>query len=174
MTQKIMVWDDTLGRPVVSTQALNAGGYTLVADEFAVATAGQTIFNLATNILTPDHQIDVFVNGRLQREGGSHDYTIDYGIDRITFNSGVGENAIVQVRVFTESIIEFNYIVGGGGQSIFAAGGLTATQLVDVWINGRIMREGGSHDYIRDEANDEIEFNYTVPEYANVRIRLHN
>lgn len=175
MAQKLMVWDDVLGRPVVSTVELGAqGGFELIADEFTIATAGQTVFPVAQSITESEVLIDVYVNGRLVREGGSNDYTVDYVTDEVTFNNPLAENALVLVRVFTEAIIEFNYDVGVGGQSVFSATGLTAEQTVDVWVNGRLVREGGSNDYARDIGNEEIDFNYTVPENAHVRIRLHS
>ncbi len=67
-----------------------------------------------------------------------------------------------------------DFDVGVGGQSTFvmATGTVTADSIVDVYVNGRLMREGLTYDFSRNAANNQVVFNYTVPESAWVRVRI--
>jgi len=68
-----------------------------------------------------------------------------------------------------------DFDVGGGGQTLFQlAADIDGSQTIDVFINGRLQREGGSFDYTRDATNDRINTTFTVPENAWVRVRIHD
>lgn len=69
-------------------------------DDFDVSAGGQTEFT-STSDITTTNDVDVYVNGRLQREGVSNDYTRDAALDKITFNYTVPENAWVRLRVYS-------------------------------------------------------------------------
>ena len=70
------------------------------------------------------------------------------------------------------SVADFD--VGAGGATDFALGeDINSTQFIEVHVNGREQREGGSNDWTRDITNDKIIFNFTVPENAWVRIRVY-
>ena len=56
---------------------------------------GQTIF--AVTGLEVTSRLTVFIDGRLQREGGGFAYTRDAGADNITFSESVPEGSWVQV-----------------------------------------------------------------------------
>lgn len=69
-------------------------------DDYDVGVGGQTNF-VSTNDITASNKVDVFVNGRLQREGASHDYQRTPATNTISFNSTVPENAWVRIRVYS-------------------------------------------------------------------------
>lgn len=75
------------------------------------------------------------------------------------------------------TVLSFNdddYDVGVGGATDFVStSDITLTNQIDVYINGRLQREGASNDYTRDETLDKIVFNFTVPENAWVRLRVY-
>lgn len=58
------------------------------------------------------------------------------------------------------------------GQVDFSVSGLTASNLVDVWVNGLRQVEGGGEDYTRNVGANKITFNATVPANAVVKIRV--
>jgi len=76
------------------------------------------------------------------------------------------------------TVLSFNdddYDVGVGGATDFVSSNdITLTNQLDVYINGRLQREGVSNDYTRDAALDKIVFNFTVPENAWVRLRVYS
>lgn len=59
------------------------------------------------------------------------------------------------------------------GQTDFVVGTITSTQKIDVYVNGRMMREGGSYDFLRNVGTSKIIFNYTVPADAWIRVRVY-
>lgn len=79
-------------------------------------------------------------------------------------NSGVPSGAI-----FSDQ----DYDVGGDTTVFTTTGDITASNKVDVFHNGIMMREGGGHDYTRDAGTDQITFNFTVKNGAWVRIRIY-
>ena len=61
-----------------------------------------------------------------------------------------------------------------GDQTVFTTtGDITASNKVDVFHNGILMREGGSNDYSRNAGSDQITFTFTVKAGAWVRIRIY-
>jgi len=159
--------------PVISNRNLSYLGSQIVAsEEFSVGAGGQTLFQLTTDI-DATQKIDVSVNGRLKREGASHDYQRDAANNRIDFNYSVLEDGYVYIVIYSsDTISDSNYDVGVGGETEFSVIGLDDSKTLDVWVNGRLKREGSEHDYLRDSANEKITFNYTVLQGAWVRVRL--
>ena len=69
--------------------------------------------------------------------------------------------------------IDQDYDVGGGGQANFTVTQtFSAPSLIDVSVNGIIQREGSSYDFQRNTSLNRLEFNYTIPQNAWVRIRV--
>ena len=68
-----------------------------------------------------------------------------------------------------------DYDVGGGGQANFVVtnGTFSASTYIEVRINGQEVREGASHDFQRNVSLNRIDFNFTVPQNAWVRVRLY-
>lgn len=65
-----------------------------------------------------------------------------------------------------------DFDIGAGGVvEVTVSADLTVTTSIDVFINGKLTREGATKDWTRDIVNDKILFNYTVPENAWVRVR---
>jgi len=74
------------------------------------------------------------------------------------------------INIFSED----DFDVGAGGQTDFTSSyDITSTNKVDVYLNGRLEREGASNDYTRDAALNKIIFNFTIPENAWVRVRVY-
>ena len=48
----------------------------------------------------------------------------------------------------------------------------TTISKIDVWVNGQMQREGASFDFQRDATLNKINFTYSVPASAWVRVRL--
>lgn len=66
-----------------------------------------------------------------------------------------------------------DFDVGVGGQSIFTtANAFTVDTKIEVQINGIHYFEGAGRDWQRTVATSRITFNFTVPQYAHVQIRL--
>jgi hypothetical protein len=83
---------------VDSGQLLSAGS-TIVDQNYDVGGGGQTEF-ITTQSFTVSSQIDVWVNGRLQRELAGNDYTRNAALSKITFTYTVPENAWVRIRIY--------------------------------------------------------------------------
>lgn len=68
--------------------------------ETTTSTAGQAVFAF---VHQPDDEFFVYVNGILQRPGGSYDYTSDANRDTITFTFGLSANDVVEILAFHNS-----------------------------------------------------------------------
>lgn len=66
-----------------------------------------------------------------------------------------------------------DFDVGVGGQSQFTIGIITASTYIEVLVNGVANREGATFDYQRTVASSRIDFNFTVPQDAWVRIKVY-
>lgn len=66
-----------------------------------------------------------------------------------------------------------DYDVASDMTTFTATGDITASNKVDVFHNGLLMREGASNDFTRNAATDQITFNFTVKTGAWVRIRIY-
>ena len=54
---------------------------------------------------------------------------------------------------------------------VFTAG-LTDSDEIDVWVDGRAKREGASHDFTRDSGTDKIVFNSGLNADSIVKVRV--
>lgn len=115
----------------------------------------------------------VWIDGVLQREGGSYDYTADAATNTITLNTpAVGTETLTVYKIRADDITGFvrtDWLVGLGGQAVFAFAHEEDTQL-QVYRNGILQREGGSHDYISSYAADTVTFTSTIPQNDTVTI----
>jgi hypothetical protein len=171
MTQVIVVRDTVEGKTVFSDTTIADLSSGIVAEESFSATAGQTVFQLASNI-NATQTIDAYIDGRKQEEGGGAAWTRNDSLDQITFTEGVTLSSWVFFRIFQNALAEFNFTVPGGGQTIFPVGGLETNSIVTAYIDGRLQREGASHSYTRDAVADTITFSETVSEGSWVQIVL--
>lgn len=76
------------------------------------------------------------------------------------------------------SVVQFvdnDFDVGGGGQSAFIAGSGTvgASNKIDVYWNGKLLREGAGYDYTRNTGANKIDTTVTIPSGAWVRVRVY-
>lgn len=69
-----------------------------VDEDFSVVTPVTFVTPVAT--VNATGKIDVWVNGLMQREGATHDFTRNTSLNRIVFNYTVPQNAWVRVRIF--------------------------------------------------------------------------
>jgi hypothetical protein len=66
-----------------------------------------------------------------------------------------------------------NFDVGAGGQANFVVTRVfDANSTIDVSVNGKLLREGSSYDYVRNVGLNRIEATFTVPQNAWVKIRV--
>lgn len=100
-----------------------------VQNEFATATAGQTVFNLTTMTYAPGtNNLNVYVNGLKQYVGTNYTET---NSTRVTFTSGLTAGAKVEFTTATTvSSAEVTPIALGGTGAITAAGARTNLGLV--------------------------------------------
>jgi hypothetical protein len=168
MTQYAVVWDTDKERLVALTSS------TAFNDSHAVAAASQTNFDTNTNINSTD-VIDVWVDGRLKREGASHDYQRNTGTNQIVFNTGLNAGSWVKSRVHSTTIPSFTdeeFDASASQTEFVIAGGIDASQTVDVEVDGRLKREGASYDYQRNATQNKIVFNSGLSAGSWVRVRV--
>lgn len=122
-----------------------------------IATASQTVVPYAFGT---EDQLQVFVDGVLQREGLSYDYTKDAAADTVTFTSGrtAGETITI-LKVRTDEINNYSRtdFVSAASQAVFAYVH-TAESVLSVYLNGILQRPGGSYDYTTNPDTDTITF----------------
>ena len=178
MTQYIVLFDDAtqeFKRSIETIQSVSGSDYNVYDSE--VGAGGQSVFTVAESLI--DRTIDIFVNGILQREGASNDYTVTNASGgEITFTYTVPENAWVSIRVIkAASAGDYNhYDVGVGGQTQFVmiSGTIGTQNKIEVFENGIVKREGASYDYERNTGSNAIDFTYTVPENAWVLVKVYD
>ena len=92
---RLLLIDDTTGKQKRGPSSAGIGGF--VDQDFD--STGQVNFVCTTTFgaLTP---IDIWVNGRKQREGATYDFTRNTSLNRIEFNSTIPALAWVQIRIF--------------------------------------------------------------------------
>jgi|GEM_PF-4283746 len=61
-------------------------------------------------------------------------------------------------------------VSSGGGEVDFAVSGLTASNLVESWVNGMPQVEGD--DFARNVAQNKITYTETQPQNAVIKIRV--
>ena len=125
------------------------------------ATAGQT--NVTYSFENTDALL-VYVDGILQVEGASYDYTLDALTNTITFTAALVGGETVSVykvrrgaisgytRVDTETAVT---------QAVFPFVHDEDTKLI-VYLNGILQREGGGYDYVTSPETDVVTFNSAV------------
>lgn len=94
---RLLLVDDSTGDYKRGPSSAGIGGF--VDQDFD--STGQVNF-VCTNTfgalgVTP---IDIWVNGRKQREGALNDFTRNTSLNRIEFNNTILANAWVQIRIF--------------------------------------------------------------------------
>lgn len=100
MAQKIVVFDDTTGKTSASTTTIGAVGGGFTDNDFDVGVGGQSLFLIASGF-TAGQKIDVWVNGRKQREGATYDFVRNVGPKTITLNYTIPQNAWVSIRIYS-------------------------------------------------------------------------
>lgn len=172
MSAVIYGFDPVLLSPIISSIPLSLLSNGLIATEDFIATDGQSVFSLATDIVV-GVLIDVFRNGSLLREGSGYDYQVNYVDNTITFNNALVLDTWIRFSVKVP-LIDYDYVVAisAGGNSKFDCSGLTSNSSIDVFVNGKLKREGSSYDYTRDIPNSKIVFNYVLVLDSWVRLRI--
>ena len=138
------------------------------------ATAAQTDFDYAH--ATTD-EILVYVDGVLQREGASNDYTTDptgggSSAGSVEFNSGLTGGEVVSLfKVRATAITGYTRSDTDtvGAQAVFPFIHDENTKL-QVYKNGILQREGGANDYTTSPASNTVTFNSNVPAGNTVTI----
>lgn len=131
-----------------------------------VATANQTIFNLAHN---PGDQALVWRNGVLQRP--TTDYTLNptagvASAGAVIMTSPQPLNTVIttsRVRVAANQSFVRTDTATVASQAVFPVPAALATSDIQVYYNGLLQREGGSADYTRQTGGNTITFNVAVP-----------
>lgn len=140
-----------------------------ISSQFLEVTAStQSDFIFAQD--TTDKFINVYVNGVLQREGASYDYT--RSTTHIVFTSALKQYAVVRLDILsigTTSIYEYNFD-STASQTTFTADRTLAGRLVQVYRNGILQRAGDAYDYVI--SGTSVVFNEGLPASSWVRIML--
>lgn len=116
---------------------------------------------------------------------GFDNLTADVIISAILDDSiadGVTDKAPSQNAVFdalalkrdksTPTFIDEDFDIASPSSTLSLATDITATTLIDVFINGVLTREGATKTWTRDDVNNEILFNDAVGSNAWVRVRI--
>lgn len=125
-----------------------------------VATASQTAFDYAH---TSSDEVIVYANGVLQREGASYDYTLDpdggtSSAGVITFNAGRNADDLISAfKVRSTAISGYRRqettLVDNQTLILFAH---TEDERLQVYLDGLLLTEGASYDYVADAGSDQI------------------
>jgi len=97
MAQKFLLYDTTTHKTQPSLLGEADLGVNKAKNEFDILSEGATQVTLSFSIILSD-DIDVWVNGRLLREGVTKDFTFDYVNDKVIFNYGLHLDDWVKVR----------------------------------------------------------------------------
>lgn len=68
--------------------------------------------------------------------------------------------------------VDTHFTVASGAGTNFTVTGLTASNLVDVFVNGVLLLEGASASYQRNVGANQIQFLTNQPDNAQVRVRI--
>jgi hypothetical protein len=120
-----------------------------------VATSLQTEFNYTFDDST--ETVIVFVNGLLTAET---EYTADADAGTVTFDTGLTVSDLVSIySVRTQSVSNYNRTdyVSAASQAVYAFVH-TADDILMVWLNGVLQREGGAYDYTTSPASNTVTF----------------
>lgn len=127
-----------------------------------VATASQTDFTYAHE---ESDELIVHVNGVLKRPGSSFDYTSDASTNEVIFTSGLAEDDLVTIyKIRAAAITNYRRLdTVTDDPTISVAFEHTETTQLQVYRNGLLQREGGTHDYIRQPELNIVTFTATIP-----------
>lgn len=127
----------------------------------ATATLNQTVFSYAHD---STDELVVYVNGVLKREGVLNDYVHDAAADTVTFNAGLNasdEVSIFKVRSSSASQFSRSDTFTAAPQAVFPFPH-DADDVVLVYKNGILQREGALDDYTKNPDTDTVTFTSTV------------
>jgi hypothetical protein len=132
-----------------------------------VSAAAQTIFNTliqTSPVSVNDSYLQVYVNGVLQQEGVSYQYTVT-GANQITFNTGLALNDDVVIYGYETSAEPPHYsvFVSGSAQTSFnttfpVSMGTVNKSYLQVYVNGALQQEGATEQFTVTGTN-QITFN---------------
>jgi len=90
----------SIGRAISTTQVLFDPQFSKRVSklDFDIGVGGVVELNAGIDLIL-GQDIEVLVNGREIREGGSEDFTVDYALNKILFNTTIPENAWVRIKV---------------------------------------------------------------------------
>lgn len=91
---------------------------------------------------------------------------VDDATGRVKRGSAIGAGSEPSDEDFTIGV--------GGATEVVLASAITSPQKLDVFVNGKMEREGASFDWQRNVAEQKITFNYTIPQNAWVRVRRYS
>ena len=157
--------EELRGRPGVDAGTVGAPVITGRAD--FIATSGQTVFAFAHDV---DDDLLVYKNGLLQVK--PTDYTASPSADTVTFVSGLttgNKVSIFRVRAPLISGYRRTDTTTITTQQVFAFEHNEDDKL-QVYLNGVLLREGGSYDYTRQPLNATITLNTPVASGNTVTI----
>lgn len=176
MAQYLMVYDNVSERlKRTSTTIADLAGVGVNFYHFENS-GGETVFSVGEDI-SASTTVCVYMNGILLREGASNDYQLDLANDEVELNFSASANSLLTVQVYEtplgETFDDFD-VTNPAGQTQFvcSTGTVNAVNKIEVWQNGIYLREGASYDWERNESQNAIDFNYTVPQNAWVRVKI--
>ena len=156
-------------RGAAGTVVSQIGAPILYSRQDTTSGPSQTEFDYA---FESTDELLVYVDGVLQTEGSTSDYTKNHTTNKVTFTSGQGNGVTVTIyKIRASSITGFTRsdTVTTGAQSVFPFVHDSDT-VIQVYLNGILQREGGAYDYTASPVLDTVTFTSPVQSANTVSI----
>lgn len=139
-------------------------------DEFFTPDGIVTSYQLVTDI-SASSSIDVFWNGLLLEE--TADWTRNESLDQINISPALTDGTRLRVRIYTSNVYTDQFYTGDNSTTVFTfSAGFTSENKIDVMYNGQLLEEGGSWDYTRNAATNQITTLFTPQTGTRLRVRV--
>jgi hypothetical protein len=138
----------------------------LPPSSFGAVTFGNTSTVNLTVDMFDELTADVVVSGIL-------DDSITNGVvDKAPSQNAVFDALALKRDISLPSFADEDFDIAAPTSVLALASDITATTLIDVYINGILTREGATKTLERDQVNNEIEFNDALSVNSWVRVRI--
>jgi hypothetical protein len=72
-------------------------------------------------------------------------------------------------------VVELFVVSNALGQTVFTLSNtINVTTTIEVLLNGVELDEGAGNDFTRDTNANTVEFNYTIPKNAKVKVKIYS
>ena len=156
MANRVLYVDDVTGRSKLG----------LPPSSFGAVTFGDTATVNLTVDMFDELTADVVISGIL-------DDSITNGVvDKAPSQNAVFDALALKRNLSLPSHTDEDFDIAAPTLVLALVADITATTLIDVFINGVLTREGAAKTWTRDHVNNEIEFNNSLSVNSWVRVRI--